>query len=137
MISRHCGRRREARRHASIPVLICRWRKELALLVCVVILSIAVVRTLGIACATLSLSIMIGVFWPLRSEWLTAFVWQLITPHLLRSGLYHAGIYNKSGRRPVIVRVTREPFGERFRLWCPAGVSADDLYSVRAVLIAA
>lgn len=72
--------------------------------------------------------------WPRQ---LAALGWQLITPHLLRSGLYQAQIQNRSGTRPVIVRVTREWFGERVRLWCPPGTSAEDLYAARAVLCAA
>ena len=71
------------------------------------------------------------------TERLSALVWQLATPHLLRSGLYQAGIQNRSGMRPVIVRVTREPFGERVRLWCPAGIAAEELLSARAILRAA
>jgi hypothetical protein len=35
------------------------------------------------------------------------------------------------------VRVTRKPFGERARLWCPAGISAEDLHSARDILRAA
>jgi hypothetical protein len=71
------------------------------------------------------------------SQRLTALVWRLVTPHLLRSGMYQAGIQNRSGMRPVIVRLTREPFGERVLLWCPAGVSPEDFLSARAVLRAA
>jgi len=125
------------RRHASIPILIWDWRKEFAFLGCVVILFIALVRTFGIAWVTVGLSIMMGAYSPPWSQRLIAFGWQLITPHLLRSGLYQARIQNRNGRRPVIVRVTREPFGERVRLWCPAGTSAEDLHSARADLRAA
>lgn len=71
------------------------------------------------------------------SQRLTALAWRLVTPHLLRSGMYQAGIQNRSGMRPVIVRLTREPFGERVLVWCPAGVSSEDFLSARAVLRAA
>jgi hypothetical protein len=80
---------------------------------------------------------MIGAFSPPWSERLTALAWHMVTPHLLRSGLYQAGIQNRSGMRPVIVRITREPFGERVRFWCPAGISAEDFLSAGAVLRAA
>jgi hypothetical protein len=35
------------------------------------------------------------------------------------------------------MRTTSEPFGERVRLWCPAGTSAEDLRSARPILRAA
>jgi hypothetical protein len=72
--------------------------------------------------------------WPRR---LAALSWQLMTPRLLRWGLYQAGVENRSGRRPLIIRVTREPFGERVRLWCPPGVSAEDVQDASAILCAA
>ena len=74
---------------------------------------------------------------PSWTECLTALFWELVTPHLLRSGLYQARIQDRDGRRPVIVRVTREPFGERIRLWCPPGTSAEDLRAARELLKAA
>ena len=61
----------------------------------------------------------------------------LFRSHLLRSGLYHAGIHNRKGRRPVIVRITREPFGERLRLRCPPGTCAEDFYYATDILRAA
>ncbi len=73
---------------------------------------------------------------PRAPAWLAA-AWQFLTPHLLRSGLYQAGIQNRSGRQPVIIQITREPFGERIRLRCPPGTSAEDLYAARGVLRAA
>ena len=37
----------------------------------------------------------------------------------------------------MIIQVTSEPFGERVRLWCPAGTSAEDIHAARDVLRAA
>ena len=125
------------RRHASLPVVIWRWRKELALLMGITVLSVAVARTLGIVWVVVGLSATVGTFLPPWPDCLAPYAWQLITPHLLRSGLYHARIQNRSGRRPVIVRITRERFGERVRLWCPAGTSAEDLEAAAEVLRAA
>ena len=96
-----------------------------------------VVRIFGIVWAIVGLAVMMSVFPPPLLERLTAFGWQLVTPHLLRSGMYQARIQNRNGRRPVIVRVTCEPFGERVRLRCPAGISAEDFHDARGVLRAA
>lgn len=122
------------RRRSSLPGLAWAWRKELALGVAIAVLFAIVVRTSGIAWAVVGLSAAIGAFSPPWSEQMKAFAWQLITPHRLRAGLYHARIHNRHGRRPVIIRVSSEPFGERIRLWCPAGTSAEDLYDAREVL---
>jgi hypothetical protein len=97
----------------------------------------AVVHALGIAWAIVGLSVVIGAFSPPWSRRLRACGWQLITPHLLRSGLREALIRNRKGRQPIIMRITREPFGERVRLWCPAGTCAEDLHAARKVLRAA
>jgi hypothetical protein len=82
-------------------------------------------------------SAMIGLFWPPWPAQLNGLFWQFVTPHLLRSGLYHAGIANRNGRRPFVVRVSREPFGERLRLRCPPGTCAEDLYYATDILRAA
>lgn len=125
------------RRRASLPGLIWTWRKELALLMSATILFIVMANMLGITWAIAGISAMIGAFSPPWSEQLKAFGWQLITPHLLRSGMYHARIQNRNGRQPVIIRITCEPFGERVRLRCPAGTSAEDLFAARELLRAA
>lgn len=125
------------RRRASLPGLAWAWRKELALAVGSAVLFVVFIRTSGIAWAVAGLSAAVGALSPPWSGQLRAFWWRLITPHRLSAGLYHARIHNRSGRRPMIIQITSEPFGERVRLWCPAGTSAEDLYGVREVLRAA
>lgn len=122
------------RRRASLLGLVWAWRKELALAVGSAVLLVVVIRTSGIAWAVVGLSAAVGALSPPWSEHLRAFWWRLITPHRLSAGLYHARIYNRSGRRPMIIQIASEPFGERVRLWCPAGISAEDVYSAREVL---
>ena len=124
-------------RRSSLPGLVWAWRKELMLGAGIAVLFATVVRTSGIAWAVVGLSAAVGAFSPPWSEQLKALAWQLITPHRLRAGLYHARIHNRHGRRPVIVRVTSEHFGERVRLWCPAGTSAEDIHEARQTLRAA
>jgi hypothetical protein len=120
-----------------LPALIWAWRKELALAAGIAVLFIAVVNTSSLVWAVVGLSAVAGALSPPWSEQLKAFGWRLITPHRVRIGLYHARIQNRSGRQPMIVRVTSEPFGERVLLRCPAGTSAEDIYAARDVLRAA
>lgn len=95
-----------------------------------------VMRAFGITRATLGVPGMGGASppWPER---LAALGWQLLTPRLLRRGIYQARIENRSGVRPLIIGITREPFGERLRLWCPPGISAEDFHDAREILRAA
>jgi hypothetical protein len=76
-------------------------------------------------------------FGPRWRETQTAFLWRVVTPHRLRSGFAQAGVQSRRGRLPFIVRTTSEPFGERVTVWCPAGTSAEDFQSARALLRAA
>jgi hypothetical protein len=125
------------RRRTLLPAHIWAWRKELALAAGIAVLFVAVVHTSSLVWAVAGLSAAVGALSPPWSERLKAFGWRLITPHRLRAGLYHARIENRSGRRPMIVRVTSEPFGERLLLRCPAGTSAEDIYAERDALRAA
>lgn len=125
------------RRRASVPLLIWMWWKEVALFTCLALVFITVGETLGLPWVVVGLSALIGAFSPPWSEQLIALAWQFLTPHLLRHGLYHAGVQNRSGKQPLVVRITREPFGERVRLRCPAGTCSEDIYHAVPVLRAA
>jgi hypothetical protein len=124
-------------RHANLPGIIWRWRYELALVAAVTLIVIVFIHTLGVALTIAGASAALGAVSPPWSQRLTAFGWHLITPHLLRSGLAQARIQNRKGRQPCIVRVSRAPFGQRIRVWCPAGTCAEDIIDARATLRAA
>jgi hypothetical protein len=126
-----------ARRRRPLLTLVWHWRKELAILALLAVPGIAVAETFGYPWLIAGLSIMAGAFSPPRSQQFRAWLWYLLTPHLLRSGMMHARIQNLHGRQPLIVRVTREEFGERVLLRCPPGVCAEDIEDARDVLRAA
>jgi len=125
------------RRRALLPALIWAWRKELVLVASIAVLFVVVMHASGPVWAVVGLSAAAGALSPPWSEQLKAFGWQLITPHRLRVGLYQARIHNRSGRRPMIIQISSEPFGERVRLWCPPGTSAEDIAAERDILRAA
>jgi hypothetical protein len=125
------------KRHARLPVRIWRWRYELALVAGLALIAAVVEQALGITWVIVGTSAAMGALSPPWSERLRALAWYLVTPHLFRSGLSQAGVQNRNGWHPFIVRVTREPFGERVRLWCPAGTSAEDIFIARGTLRAA
>lgn len=124
-------------RRASWPVSLWHWRKELAILALIAIMAIAVASGFGLAWLVVGVSVLAGALSPPWSAQFLAWLWQLATPHLLRSGLFHSRIQNRYGRRPVIMHVTREVFGERVLLRCPPGVCAEDVEDARDILRAA
>lgn len=63
--------------------------------------------------------------------------WCVITPHRVLTGCVNAWVQTRSGRLPVVWSVAPADFGERVRLWCPAGITAADLNAARQVLAAA
>jgi hypothetical protein len=51
----------------------------------------------------------------------------LITHARLRTGLVELRLTTRSGRLPMVLWLTPTPVGERVRLWCRAGISAEDI----------
>jgi hypothetical protein len=124
-------------RRPGVVTVAWRWRYELALAALLATVAAVLIQAVGVQFGLMCLSAMMGALGPPWPEWFTAWVWRIITPHRVRTGLAQTWIQNRSGRAPVILRVTSEPFGERVLLWCPAGTSAEDLHHSRAALRAA
>src|SRR5712692_3035582 len=119
-----------------------RWRYELALALGLPAIVIALTSAFGrtgalAAVATVALIAVAVVLLPPVRHRFVMLALRITTPHRLRSGFAHARIQSRSGRLPFVVRTTSQPFGERVFVWCPSGVSAEDLYSARALLEAA
>ena len=114
-----------------------RWRYELGLAAGVTLALAALLRVLGTEWTVIAMSALAGALAPPWPPWATAAAWRVITPHRLRSGCAQARIQSRCGRLPLVLRTTSTPFGERVRLWCPAGTSAEDLRSARTLLQAA
>lgn len=67
------------------------------------------------------------VWWP-PSRWLLAAVGGcLITRHRLHTALVELRLTSRAGRLPLLLWLGPTPVGERVRLWCRAGMSAEDL----------
>jgi hypothetical protein len=56
-----------------------------------------------------------------------ALLWCSLTHHRLHVGLVEVRATTRDGRLPLFLSVVPAPFGERARLWCRAGVSAEDI----------
>ncbi|MGD0928127.1 MAG: hypothetical protein ABR926_23370 [Streptosporangiaceae bacterium] len=126
-------------RRATVLGYLWWWRYELAIVAGLAGTLIVLVRALGAGPTILGTLATIGVCccWPPTRQAVVTTAWRIITPHRLRAGFVQARIHSRSGRLPAILRTTRQPFGERVRLWCPAGVVAADVRSARDILAAA
>lgn len=126
-------------RRASVLGLAWRWRYETGIVIGLAGGLALLVHATGIGWAVTDVSAVIGAFgpWPPAHRAFAAAAWRIITPHRLRVGFVQARIHSINGRIPTILRTTREPFGERVRLWCPAGTSVEDLRAARPILRAA
>jgi hypothetical protein len=125
----------EPRTH--LPMLLWRWRYELAVMAAVTAAIVTLVWALGAEWGLIATSIMAGLCSPPWPGPVAARVWCVITAHRLRSGFVQARIQTRRGRLPVILSTTPAPFGERVRIWCPAGVTGEAIKSARDTLRAA
>lgn len=126
-------------RRATLAGYAWWWRYELGLLGGLTAGAVLGVQAMG-AARTLACALLIAAACALWPPWRAACLaqaWRIVTPHRLRAGCAAARIQSRNGRLPVILRTTRQPFGERARVWCPAGTTAADFRSARRVLAVA
>jgi hypothetical protein len=124
---------------AASLALPWRWRYELLLAIGAPLGALMTARALGPDRSLVEATILgfaLGLWSPSRRV-LLGRAWCIITPHRVRVGCVEARIYNRRGRLPIILRTSLEPFGERVRIWCTAGTSAEDFQSARSILTAA
>ncbi len=125
------------RTRPSPPVIIWRWRYELAVVAIIAGAVTTLLESLGLTWGIIATSALAGLLGPPWPRSLTERAWCVITPHRLRAGFAQARIWTARGHLPAIIRTTRAPYGERVLVWCPAGTSAEDLRAARALLRAA
>jgi hypothetical protein len=122
--------------HPNPLVLLWRWRYELGLLAAALLTAVVVVRTDSVL-AVLGTGALIGgglAAWPAGRRLLAVRVWCIVTPHRVRTACAQAWIHSRSGKIPIVLWTSAQPYGERVRLWCRAGTMAADLEVQRAML---
>lgn len=127
------------RRRATVIGYAWWWRYEIGIVAGLVIGMYVLASAVGVGQAVLGVALTALVLgtWPAAQQMLSAAAWRIITPHRLRAGFVHARIHSGTGRLPIILRTTQQPFGERVLIWCPAGTSVADFRSARRILAAA
>lgn len=124
---------------ANVFVIVARWRYEIALAMAVPLMIRGLVEMLGPVWTSVDLSIVTAAIAVCRQtrEYCVDRTWCLVTPHRVRVGCAYASIYGWRGKIPFVYRATREPWGERVRVWCRAGTSVEDSLAAEDQLAAA
>jgi hypothetical protein len=120
-------------------VLAWRWRYEIGGAVAITVVALVATAAIGLwqtIAVAAGLVIAIAVI-PESRRIAIARAWCIITQHRVRTGCAQAWIHSRTGRLPFIVLTTCEPFGERVRLWCRAGISVADFEAARHLLASA
>lgn len=73
---------------------------------------------------------------PLRAQ-AVALAWCIVTPHRVRTGMAQAWVHSRDGKIPVVLRTSRQRYGERVHVWCRAGTSAEDFVWASHLIAAA
>jgi hypothetical protein len=129
-----------ARRPFPNPaVALWRWRYEVLLLGAVAS-AVAAALSSEVARAALvvaGLGAVAALVLPRGRRWVRARFWCVVTPHRVRTACAETWLHNRSGRLPMVLWTSAEPYGERVLLWCRAGLTADDLADRRDALATA
>ena len=117
-------------------VILWRWRYEAALLTGAAIGGMALYEAIGLhwALAVVTALPHAVLLWRPARRWLAARMWCIVTPHRVRTAFAHARIHSRTGKIPVVLWTSPQPYGERVTVWCRAGTTAEDLEAERAIL---
>ena len=116
-------------RRPSLLLAIWRWRYEAALGVGGPLLVYSMVRALEPSWAQVVLLLLNTTLasWPAARRRLIAQFWCVVTQHRLRTGLARTWLHTRDGRLPAILWCAPTACGEQVVLWCPAGLTIEDI----------
>jgi hypothetical protein len=126
-------------RRLRLPVAAWRWRYEIALAIVIPAAIAALLTVLGLwwALVDATLIAMFLIACPPARAAIIARTWCVITAHRVRTGCAEAFLVSRRGALPVIYSTTPTPYGQRVKLWCPAGIVAADFESAADLVAAA
>jgi hypothetical protein len=106
------------------------WRVRYELLLVLEAAAVVVVlnRQFGAALTTSIVCVAVGAGFsvpPLR-EAIILLWWHVVTPHQIRRSCVEAGIYNRKGRLPLILRTRTRRFDQIVTVYCVPGTSPED-----------
>jgi hypothetical protein len=128
-----------AQMHHSAAGTIWRYRTELAALVIAIAAAWTLAITVTAAWVVIILTALSIVI--LALPWTRRFVvrraWCVLSRHRIQRVCFETRMHTRSGRLPLVLRITPTQVGERALIWCRAGICAEDFEAHAAEIAAA
>jgi hypothetical protein len=125
--------------HHSAAGTIWRFRTELAVLVIATAGAWTLATTVTAAWMVIILTALVIVIMAL--PWTRRFVvrraWCVLSRHRIQRVCFETRMHTRSGRLPLVLRITPTQVGERALIWCRAGICAEDFEAHAAEIAAA
>jgi hypothetical protein len=126
-------------RRPQLPAAAWRWRYELGVAIAIPVVVVSLLAILGWrwTLADIVAFVLFLAACPQARESIAGRARCVITAHRIRTGCAEAYLMSRRGALPFIYSTAPAPYGERVRLWCPAGVVVEDFESATEILAAA
>jgi hypothetical protein len=125
--------------HHSAAGTIWRYRTELAVLV--VATAGAWQLAITVTAAWMAIILTALVIMILALPWTRRFIigraWCVLSRHRIQRVCFETRMHTRSGRLPLVLRITPTQVGERALIWCRAGICAEDFEAHAAEIAAA
>lgn len=114
--------------HRSVAGTAWRWRTELLTLGGLLAALDWLTRQVTIDWAAVVLAAAIGIVFilPVSRRFITRRFWCVLARHRFHRLCWEARLHTRAGRLPVVLWTRPTKVGERLRVWCRAGISAED-----------
>jgi hypothetical protein len=114
--------------HHSAAGALFRFRTELAILLAAVIgiAELAKAVTLTGAVIILTTLLFTVMVLPPSRRLVTRRAWCVLSRHRIQRVCFETRMHTRSGRLPLVLRITPTQVGERALIWCRAGICAED-----------
>jgi len=116
--------------------VLWRWRYELIVAVVLFLIGNLGTRSLGWMWTLGVLMLLVLTVCAMRRvrRSAAARIWCVATQHRLRTGLARAWVHDRRGRLPAVVWTSLTAHGEQILLWCPAGVTGQQVDDAAEVI---
>jgi hypothetical protein len=125
--------------HHSAAGTLWRFRTELAVLAAAIAGAWALATRLTLvwmAIILMASAIMVAAL-PWTRRFAVRRAWCVLSRHRIQRVCYETRMHTRSGRLPLVLRITPTQVGERALIWCRAGICAEDFEAHAAEIAAA
>jgi hypothetical protein len=125
--------------HHSAAGTIWRFRTELAVLAIAIAgaWKLAVTVTADWMVIILAASAVMSLAPPWTRRFIIRRAWCVLSRHRIQRVCFETRMHTRSGRLPLVLRITPTQVGERALIWCRAGICAEDFEAHAAEIAAA